>query len=463
MAMTKDTIARQTAMSKRAGSALLVLTIFALSHLVLNENHYSSQFQVRSVFSDFRAVELNGSAATSDRSIAEMKEKLDELNENMKLLLASAPILETNDTSLQAATSALEAATSAMTSAVIPATPQSHYEPPPFPYHVLYGLDGDAPGFLEELEVSLKSILLNAPLDDPLEIHLIASQKSYDQLDRIFNISLLDSFRTRTQITIHAYNVQPMVKSWQMFLGKYFSKHWKSTYDPLGANQVHTIGAFFRLFAHQVLPKSVHKMLYLDNDAILMANMRELWKDVAANNPNAVFHWGEYTCSGFMVLDSHRIQDIWDLAAKGNLSARPNPWDQDVLITVNETFPEEIGILPPAWDVSVANTIWTHNKDLLKVRPNLGMMHFNGGGSNPANAFQVHNFLKVSNSTAPPNWKNTFHLARYYANMPWEWTRYWAKSMVTSKGESGRDGYPIKIVHHENLKPPNMRGLVKAP
>ena len=442
---------KKLALSGRATTAILVLFL-GLSHLLFNEDFLHTQAQVRSaLFVTDAAAQVNGSY--SDPSIAEMKQQLDELSENVKLLLDKAPVAETNGTSLEAATAALEAATSALTSAVVPASPQSHYEPPEFPYHVLYGLDGDDPGFLGELEVSLKSVFLNAPLDDPLEIHLIASEKSYAKLDEIFDKAMLKSFRTRNQITIHAYNVEPMVPEWRGFLNSYFKTYWNSTYNVRGGTQLHTVGAFFRLFAHQVLDKSVQKMLYMDNDAILMANMRELWKEVAANNPSAAFHWGDFRCSGFMVLDNHRIQDVWNLAAKsGQLLHIRQPYDQDVLRCVNESFPEEIGMLSPAWDVSIANGIWRYKKDLLKVRPEIGMMHFNGGKDDKRNAFEAHNFLTLEKQDPPANFKHTFHLARYYAYMPWEWTRYWAKSMVTKDGSSGQEGYAVEIVHHENLK-----------
>ena len=368
-------------------------------------------------------------------SVADMNKKLDEINENIKLLLAKPQqILSEKPTTRSAA---------------------------PFPYHVLYGLDGNETGFLEELQVSLKSVLLNAPLDDPLEIHLLASETSYKQLDQIFQTTLLSSFQTRNQITIHAYNVQPLMKSWEKFMIQFFSTHWNSTYNLAEQTRAHTIGAFFRRFAHTVLPESVGKILYMDNDAVLMANMQELWKDVAANNPNAMFHWGEYACSGFMVLDNHRMQDIWNLAAKSNLSAMPEVRDQLMLQSVNASFPEEIGILPPAWDVSVANSIWQFNEDLVKIRPDIGMMHFNGGRGDPGNAFQVHKYINpdTPRGLAHSDWRRTFHLASYYANMPWEWTRYWAKSMV---GNSELEGYPIKIVHHENFKPLNVEDIGKA-
>jgi hypothetical protein len=345
-----------------------------------------------------------------------------------------------------------------------PTSLQFHHKPPSFPYHVLYGLDGDEPGFLEELAVSLKSILLNAPLDDSLEIHLLASAKSYAKLDRVFENSLLDTFRTRNPITIHAYNVQPLVPSWEIFLIRFFQSHWKPDYNITEQTEAHTIGTFFRLFAHHVLPDRVQKILYLDNDAILMANLQELWKDVAEHKPNALFHWDALGCAGFVVFDNHRNNEIWDLAANYDLHNRTNPNDQEILRAVNISYPETVGILPSAWDVSVANEMWKFNHRLVSVRPNIGMMHFNGGKDDPRNAFKIQKFLAHDNPKEHSDWTNTWHLARYYANMPWEWARYWAKSMVKSDGDSGRkeEGYPIKFVHHEGLKPPSMDGTVTS-
>ena len=35
----------------------------------------------------------------------------------------------------------------------------------------------------------------------------------------------------------------------------------------------HTIGAYFRLFAHKVLPKSLKHVLCMDTDVVIMANL----------------------------------------------------------------------------------------------------------------------------------------------------------------------------------------------
>ena len=40
--------------------------------------------------------------------------------------------------------------------------------------HLAFGLSGNHPGFLSEFEVALKSVLLHAPLDRNMHVHIVA-------------------------------------------------------------------------------------------------------------------------------------------------------------------------------------------------------------------------------------------------------------------------------------------------
>ena len=55
------------------------------------------------------------------------------------------------------------------------------------PMHILYGGHGNHSGFLSELQTSLKSVLLNAPLDTPLEIHFLVDAVAQAALQDIFD------------------------------------------------------------------------------------------------------------------------------------------------------------------------------------------------------------------------------------------------------------------------------------
>eukprot|EP00979_Chaetoceros_neogracilis_P011657 scaffold2930_cov329-Chaetoceros_neogracile.AAC.1 len=51
--------------------------------------------------------------------------------------------------------------------------------------HVIHCLSGNDPSFIEEWEIGMKSVLVNAPLDSNLHIHLIADNNAAKEIDSI--------------------------------------------------------------------------------------------------------------------------------------------------------------------------------------------------------------------------------------------------------------------------------------
>ena len=47
------------------------------------------------------------------------------------------------------------------------------------PLHILFGLSGNHPGFFAEVEVALKAVLLHAPLDRNMTIHVMADDLAF--------------------------------------------------------------------------------------------------------------------------------------------------------------------------------------------------------------------------------------------------------------------------------------------
>jgi len=45
----------------------------------------------------------------------------------------------------------------------------------------------------------------------------------------------------------------------------------------------HTIGAYFRLFANDVLPDTVEHIVYMDTDVVVMTNLGDLWERIDRN------------------------------------------------------------------------------------------------------------------------------------------------------------------------------------
>ena len=142
------------------------------------------------------------------------------------------------------------------------------------PVHVLMGLSGSHVGFMSEVEIAVKSVLLNAPLDRDLQVHFMADglarKAALEFLDRI----AISTWKTRNQITFIVHNVEGSIDAWESRINMVFEQERKSNMNTYR----HTVGAYFRLFAHEILGPDVQHVLYMDSDAIILANLDELWR-----------------------------------------------------------------------------------------------------------------------------------------------------------------------------------------
>lgn len=297
--------------------------------------------------------------------------------------------------------------------------------------HVMYGLSGDASGFIEEFTISLKSVLLNAPIFSNLTIHIIADNDAYNVLYNVINTTTtIQSWITYHQISVRIYNVESKIDQWKRYISKVMKL------NVYRAIEVHTIGAFFRLSAYKVITQQynnndvydqmIHHILYMDTDVIIMANLEKIWQYTRQDNmKDKLFLWGHGQCSGFVILNIVRMNTIWELASTINLISigkemNQKPNDQLIFRSINITYPNEVGILNNQWDVTIASIdhLWEHH-NLLKVRSNgIGMLHFNGGAISKKNAFITSDFL------IKKQFYNTWGNANYYVNMPWEWVQF---------------------------------------
>ena len=313
--------------------------------------------------------------------------------------------------------------------ATTPAT-QDHPSPLLLPTtHVGFGLSGNVTGFLSEFEVALKSVLLHAPLERDMHVHIIADQDAYQSLRGIFNHTGLSTWVTRNSIEVHAYDITPALPKLEHLIFDTFAKGYNS--DLSNAGMDHTIGAYFRLFANSVIPATVKHLMYLDTDVVIMANLEELWRQVEMN-PDALFHWGRGMCSGFVVFNVPRMSEIWTLAGASPLKSMEetyecDPNDQLLLISVNVTHPGEVAILADGWDMTLTEK-WLHSDEQFVYKfPKVGMLHLNGGRDD---AYWINHPFLIN---YPDSWGN----ANYSVSMPWKWAQYQASSMIrpSSKGK----------------------------
>ena len=286
--------------------------------------------------------------------------------------------------------------------------------------HILYGLSGNAPAFLSEFETSLKSVLLNNPINYDLTIHVMADTKAFRALPAVLERTQVKTWRTRNQITIQIYNVNSKIPHWTQWIEN------KTKLSIREFTMYHPFGMFFRLFVQDIVdPESVHHVIYLDTDVLIMVPLDGLWKHI---DPRSYFEWGTSECSGFIVLNVPQLHHVWDLTStidlrNISLQLRETPGDQLLFRAINHTYPNVVSILPQEWDVALAHDLWRGS--LLKHRPKgIGTMHFNGHSEANTNAFESSAVLSSDKR------KHEWGLANYYVRIAWPWVKFIVESTV---------------------------------
>jgi lipopolysaccharide biosynthesis glycosyltransferase len=288
--------------------------------------------------------------------------------------------------------------------------------------HVMYGISGNAEGFFSELEISLKSILMNNPLNFDLMIHFIADDLAYDALGPMFEKTGIAEWKTHNQVTLKTYNV-----------GKY-KKAWAQEVQSFQGNMGHSLGAYFRLMAFRVLPSSVEHVIYLDTDVIVMARLDALW---TLRDSSVAFQWGKIQNSGFMLLNMKDMPKTWDLM-KGmdwqnmiKILKERGVHDQMMFQAINYTQPNLVGTLPQAWDISTTSL---YNGQLeVRHRPDgAGSLHYNGGAYSTKTAFGPNNTFLNSEKH-----KSGWGIGNYYVNIPWTWAKFVVESHLAGSDHTG--------------------------
>lgn len=293
------------------------------------------------------------------------------------------------------------------------------------PVHVAFGLSGNHSGFLSEFAIALKSVLLNAPLERSLFVHVLADRGAIRALGNIFSRLELARWVTRNPVEVRIYDMTPLLPSLESRIMEAYLPSFPS-FNLKDGIQTHTIGAFFRLFAHRVIAMPLTHLLYMDTDVVMMTNLDELWRLVEIN-PDALFHWGSIMCSGFLVMNVPRMEEIWSLAKNSSMKVVADRYDQSqddqlIFMAVNVSHPAEVNILPDGWAMTVTEHWKVKYQPYDYKFPNVGMLHFNGGGKNKESYAVDNNFFK----SFPDTWGN----GKYYTTLPWTWARYHAKSII---------------------------------
>lgn len=339
------------------------------------------------------------------------------------------------------------------------------------PMDVLLAISGNHSGVFEEVEVLVKSVLMNAPLNRPLTLHIMADGAAFDILPVFFwsdtppndwqvksNLSQLSSLQ---QVTIKTYNVEEHIVRWERRIKQLYRR------GDLNANfarrelEYHTVGTWFRLMADEILPGEVSHVLYLDVDIVVLANLGELWDFYL--NREKWFQWG--TSAGFVIFNVNKLPDMWQTvkdfgmgAARKRLmdysseSVAASIADQLFLRAVEMAQSEMVGTLPTHWDNTMTDRLWRWKTVLLKKRPQIGYIHFNGGGytknawfrgdDEPAN-YTAYRMTIDNQYLEGEAMKSSFGVADYYIRLDWSWVHYFVASRIPRQNPRYR-----VVIHH---------------
>ena len=224
-----------------------------------------------------------------------------------------------------------------------------------------------------------------------------------------------------SSVHVHLYNTTRYIPAWQeliatLFMQTYLPREWMG----LAALQ-HTIGTWFRLFAHEIVlaqyDPTVTTVLYMDADVVVTKNLEVLpavWMD-----DHSAFQWGAHRCAGFMVLNLALLPTLWETVRRINLQnasmvLQEEPTDQLIFVAIDDQYPHLRGrLLPVAWDLSIANGPWRSHLRFPEAYPELGVIHYNGNGASKEPYWHHYYFTETD------MYQGSLGLTSYYIHMPW--------------------------------------------
>ncbi len=336
--------------------------------------------------------------------------------------------------------------------------------------NVVMAMYGTESGMVSEMEVFLKSLLLNSPRssDAKVNVYILTNQEAFAAIGpSIFHRMGIPYSRNSTNSTlsqtttaalrwwlpfeIFVINVQRFSRGWMTEIdGLRLSRNetkWLHVYD------VHTEGTFYRWFANRVLPSDVYYFLYTDSDVVLLTDISALWELTKSSSPNVLFQWNIPRNAGFMLVKN--TAELWDLVTKVDLlqlnSSRYD--DQDLFVLIHQNHPNRVNVLPNDWNYALE---WGYyiRKNLQESRPQLGMGHFNGNGGEPGAWWDLPDnvaWMRQHRERDP-----MFSAFLYYVDLPWSQVQYMAMSKLRY---SHHPGYLVTATFIED---PTKWSLSKA-
>lgn len=322
--------------------------------------------------------------------------------------------------------------------------------------NIMFGMAGARDTFIDEWEVALKSILLNAPVDAALHLHIVANLVAVKAVEsRILNAGIIGTL-WRNPITITVYNVEDKTKEWRQFILQKIRGH------RMDARV--TLGGYYRLLAYKVIPPETGPVLYMDTDAVITTNLNDLWKLV---DPSKVIQLSlAWICSGFMIMGMDKFDKFWE--GIDNLPNITHGGDQTLVTEFAKTYPDQIADLPSTWDANLGNG-WKHKSHwfLKRRQEGAGFLHFNGYRPDDQTYF-TKGLMQYCSDGCPrtpvgkQDFQNSWGLADYYVRVTWPWVKYFGASTIAFGHEGHALRYKLVVEGNttEPLSPKSQEGKV---
>eukprot|EP00956_Cyclotella_meneghiniana_P029150 scaffold69837_cov23-Cyclotella_meneghiniana.AAC.1 len=329
--------------------------------------------------------------------------------------------------------------------------------------HIIHCLSGSEHFFIEEWEVGFKSILVNAPLDSNLHVHLIADNDAAAAINaKIINSKIVGSV-WRNEVFVVVHNIEEMLPSWKKFLTDSLTND--SNRDWMDRRV--GIGGYLRLLAQRVVvpfecggqictefeKRDLQEALYSDTDVVIIGNLNNLMQTTAnileeANREGGkrrpLWIWNQN--SGFMILDLLNFEKVWELAATIPNEIRDAEvkmkGDQWFLVKVQDHFPHEnvTALLPDEWSTHIGHGFRKLPQKLFTSRKQ---------GTGKWCKFSPrcdHNSTEEGGDMDKV--KRTWGLAEYYSKLSWDWAIYQGGTSRLQPGETPNQLKYIKRIWH---------------
>lgn len=339
--------------------------------------------------------------------------------------------------------------------------------------HVVQCLSGNATAFIDEWEVNLKSILMNAPLDAHMHIHTIADGKAAAAVNKKLEIAQLNSTRWRNKLSMTITNVESQIKDWMQLL-EFVLKPENAT---SWFNKRIGIGGYFRLLAHDVILNytspldnaDLRMAVYMDSDVVVLAGLNHLISELDEivaergkdenGDPNYPL-WTWKDNSGFMAMDLVNFERIWTLAKSLKREIKEDPYnkksDQFILGKIQQKYTSEVGLMPDNWSVHIGHGYRKYPQSLFDTnKVDAGILHFTGRFDSYFTLEGIKKFCRTMRnigchqSDLSPGgdmdkMDRTWGRADHYVKLTWDWVKYQGG---LSKVRLGDNGHTIIITN----------------